>query len=460
MSHLKLAALVAAAVLAATAQAQIDLTQLRPEIRPVPAQQIERVNAASGLTDCFWAATISRETLNMVLPDSHAVYWLAQFRLPEGAQLRLEGRYPKARLMSFNSYDSQGAPVDRLNDVMTVPMPGSSNPFVPGASRADARRDYQVKLAERNLVAGVPIDEATREPSTLYLPRGADRHQLWYRVYLPDRGQDVRGGEPLPTPVLQMADGRELRGESLCRTVNVREGIVNDVGLRAEALRPLLNLRGPDIRSPYHPAQNPVEWGAFFNPTLSALALVAGTPQEGLRELVDPARRGGFYSTLDNSYMSTYVDRRHGALLVVQAQAPVTPRTLGGEPRMQDAQLRYWSICKYRSLADTAVDGCLADEEIPLDAQERFTVVLSSAADRPANARPECGIAWLDWGQAGDGIGNPDGGFLIMRQTLPAQDFKQSISATRKPGEERDLLGPFYPRTRYMSREAFERQGC
>lgn len=454
------ALLAAGAMFAAGATAQVDLTQLRPRIRPVPAGEIERVNRASGLTDCFWAATISPQTLNMILPDSHAVYWLAQFRLPEGARLALEGRYPHARHASFNSYDAQGAPVDRLNDTMVVPPPGSANPFQTGAARTTEPRDYVVHLTERALTAGVPVDEATREPSTLYLPQGAGRHQLWYRIYLPDREQGARGGVPLPAPVLTLADGRELRGEALCRAINVREGLVNDVGLPAESLKPLLDLRGPGIRSPYHPAQNPIEWGAFFNPTLSALALVVGTPQEGLRSLVDPARRGGFYSTLDNSYLSAYVDKRHGDVLVIEAEAPTTPRTAGGAAHMEAAQLRYWSICKYRSLADTAVDGCLADEEIPLDARRRYTVVVSAADQRPANARPECGVAWLDWGTAGDGVGNPDGGFLILRQMLPAPNFRQSVFAVSKPGTERATLGPFYPDARYTSRAAFERRGC
>jgi len=54
----------------------------------------------------------------------------------------------------------------------------------------------------------------------------------------------------------------------------------------------------------------------------------------------------------------------------------------------------------------------------------------------------------------------PDGGLLILRQTLPTPDFKQSIDATRKPGEEREVLGPFCPNARYTMREAFERHGC
>lgn len=449
----------------ASAQAQPDLTRLRPRVEPVPAEQIARVNARSGLTDCFWAATVSPDTLNILIPDSGVVYWLAQFQLPAGAALRFEGRYPHARHISFNSYDAAGMPVDRVNDLMLPAAPGATNPFLPGARRDGAQRGYTLRVAEREgLRAGQPLDETLREPGTLYVPRaeaGAGRHQLWYRIYVPDAGRDRKGGVPLPEPVLTTAAGHELRGEALCRTINVAESVANDVRVPAEALQPLLKMRGEQIRSPHHPAQNPPSWNAFFNAPLSALNLLIGTPQEALRQRMDVTRRGGFYSTLDNTYMSSYVDRRHGELLVLQGRAPRTPRTGQGQATMAaDAELRYWSLCKNRSLADTAVDACLYDEQVPVDRAQRYTIVVSTVADRPANARAECGVAWLDWGTAGDGIGNPDGGFLVFRHMLPHPDFKQSLFATRKLGDEREVLGPFHPESAYMSRAAFEQRGC
>lgn len=444
----------------AEVRAQPALGDLKPVRRPVPVAELERVGQASGLTDCFWAATISPTTFNQLLPDKHAVYWLAQFRLPAHARLSLEGVYPHARHASFNTYDASGAPVDRLNDRMISPDAGSTNPFLDGARRDAKERSYRLALAEREVIAGQAIDESTRPPSTLFIPRGADVQQLWYRIYLPDRGQGVRGGVPLPSAVLTQADGKQLRGDALCRAINIRESLVNDVGLDREVTKQLQSLSGPGVTSAYHPAQNPPRWFAFFNPALSVTGLLVGTPYESVRDTLDPTRRGGFYSTLDNSYLSTYIDRRHGPVLVLQARAPTTPATWDGERLMQSAQLRYWSICKYRSLADTAVDTCLADVDVPLDAQRRYAVVVSKPADRPANARPECGVAWMDWGEAGDGLGNTNGGFLILRQMMPATDFKQSVFSTRKPGEEREVMGPYFPESRYMSKTAFEAQGC
>src|SRR3712207_7096113 len=56
-----------------------------------------------------------------------------------------------------------------------------------------------------------------------------------------------------------------------------------------------------------------------------------------------------------------------------------------------------------------------------------YTIVVSQAADRPLNATVGCGIAWLDWGDRGDGAGRPDYGLLIMRNMLPADSFGQAI---------------------------------
>jgi hypothetical protein len=85
---------------------------------------------------------------------------------------------------------------------------------------------------------------------------------------------------------------------------------------------------------------------------------------------------------------------------------------------------------------------------------------MSTAAMRPANARKECGVAWLNWGAAGDGIGNSHGGFITYRQMLASPDYKQGIWATQKPGDERATLGEHYPAMHYEAKAAFEARGC
>ena len=124
MNKIRIAGLALLGILAAgqgPAQAQApDLSRLRPRVEPVSAEAIAKANAQSGLTNCFWAATVSPTTLNILIPDSGVVYWAAQFALPPGASLGLTGEYPHARYMSFASYDAAGQPIDSLNDQMNA----------------------------------------------------------------------------------------------------------------------------------------------------------------------------------------------------------------------------------------------------------------------------------------------------------------------------------------------------
>jgi hypothetical protein len=80
------------------------------------------------------------------------------------------------------------------------------------------------------------------------------------------------------------------------------------------------------------------------------------------------------------------------------------------------------------------------------------TYVISTPAERPANATSACGVNWLPWG--------PDArGLLILRNMLPAASFTQSIhNATL--GNEAATMGHYYPRSRYSTTAAFAALGC
>jgi hypothetical protein len=431
------------------------LAGLKPQVRPVSAAQ---AGAAAGTLphDCFWSAVIGAKQLNVLYPDEGALYWATQLRLPQGARLSFDGRFPRARYMSFNAYDAEGQPVDRLADVQLRPVGGGENPFAVGALRRQPKA-YRLQVEEADVVAGRPVDEAQCAPDTLYAPRSGVL-SLLYRVYLPDHGQDATGGAGLPRAQLTLADGHRLDGEALCRAVVQPEGAVRDLVVPGAPLKALFDTL-PN-RAAHAPAQPQPRWNAFFNPLLALSSVFLGTPFEPLRQQLDATRRGGFFGTLDNLYLSMYVDDRYGDLLVLRGQAPRTPHTEAGPARMPDAELRYWSLCKYRSLADTAVDACLHDEQVPLDAQGRFTIVVSTPEQRPANARAECGVAWLPWG-TGDGLGNPHGGFLLWRQMMPSAAFRpHSAFATQRPGDEAAVLGPYYPQPAYEARSVFEATGC
>lgn len=435
------------------------LRQAAPTVVPFSVEQIDGVHAGKGLTDCFWVGTLSPQTFNILSPDLAVGYWISQFKLPAGAKLELKGQYPRSRYMSFASYNPMGQPVDGLADDAIRPDAGSANPFLPGARRLSPQRNFTVAVQTRPMQAGVRVDEATRPVNTLFVPTDEPTYQVWMRIYAPDDGSGALGGVALPQPVMILADGSKVQGDALCRQFVVKEGAVRDFRASKEGNKAAFNI--PGAKAPFHPAQpGPVSWNGFFNPPLVVSNVLANTPFEGLRARMDTTRRSGFYGTLDNFYMTTYVDNRYGDALVIQAKAPRTPRTLKGSAVLDaKVDLRYWSICKGRSIHDGAVDACLHDEQVPQDANGRYTIVISSSDARPANARAECGVAWMPWG-VGDGIDNPHGGYLINRHMKPSAGFTKSLWSTKTPGDERMVLGEYYPEIKYQTKAAFEARGC
>ncbi|MEZ5645969.1 MAG: hypothetical protein R3E94_03010 [Burkholderiaceae bacterium] len=408
-------------------------------------------------SSCFWIGALTRRepALNILYPDADVTYWVSQFRLPPGARLRLSGEYPHARYIAFTAYNSMGSPTDGVNDQALQPEPGSTNPFVVGHDRGTAKRHYVLNILNQS----APADTQSRLANTLYARADESMIQLYYRVYVPDRGLNVAGGVGLPQAELVQADGSVLAGDALCQQLVVSTGAVRDRAMPRDKYQAMLKRPGVP---PTFPALPSPKWEVILNPalTLSKLTL-AGTPDGDQQRLqMDQTRRGGQYPTLDNRYMLMYIDRRLGPVLTLQAQLPTTPATRSGVGRMGDGQLRYWSLCFNRSLADTSVDDCLADEDVTLDAHRRYTILVSRPEDRPANARPECGVTWLNWGALGDGAGNRDGGFLMIRNMLPAPDFKQSIFDIQRITDEESALGPYYPKPVYQSKDAFEERGC
>jgi len=443
----------------AVAAVMARLRQAAPAVVPYSVEEIDRVHAGKGLTDCFWVGTLNPQTFNILSPDRAVTYWISQFKLPAGARLELKGQYPHARYMSFASYNPIGQPVDGLADDSIAPDAGSVNPFLPGAKRQARSRNYTVAVQTRPLEAGVRVDESKRPANTLFVPTDAATYQVWMRVYAADTGRNALGGVPLPKPVVTLADGSKVQGQALCSQYVVKEGAVKDYRATKEGNKAMFAI--PGAKAPYHPAQpGPVPWNSFFNPQYTVGNALINTLFAGLRTRMDATRRSGFYGTLDNFYMTTYVDNRYGDAMVIQGKAPRTPRTLKGNTTMNaNVDLRYWSFCKARSIADGAADSCLFDEQVPQTADSRYTIVVSTPETRPANATAKCGVAWMPWG-VGDGMDNPHGGYIIHRHMKPSNGFTQSLWSTKVPGDEKTVLGDYYPAVNYQAKTAFEARGC
>ena len=406
--------------------------------------------SAQKLSDCFWIGPYSSRRgpeFNSAFPDIGATYWTARYALPAGASLRIRGQFPHARYQSFHSYGAM-RPVDSINDLATAPDPGSTNPFLPGADRTAKRRSYTISVSNDP----PPIDQQLRAANTLYAGvAGRSDQELIYRVYVADKGRDWAGGVGLPEPELTLADGTVLCGADLCAAIGSTDNVLEPSRLPLETY---LALRDQPGKPPTFPADDPPTFGAFYNTAFSINCVYLDLCEP------NPVRSGGQYSNEDVAYVGAFLNRQFGPVLVLRGKLPTTLETYDREKRMGEGQLRYWSICQNESFATTAGAGCLYDEQVPIDADRRYTIVTSLSADRPKNASARCGVGFVPWPENGDGAGHPDDALLLIRNMLPSPSFHQAVQDTTVPGDERAIMGPYLPTATYMSTTQFEGLGC
>ncbi len=428
-----------------------------------PASQKQR--AKHELATCFWEGPISmkRPTTRgfdgryFNFPEESATYWMSRFSLPEGAKLVLQGRYPHARYISLNSY-SDAAPTDTLSDVAIEPKPGSGNPFVPGNRRDLHKRGWQVTV----------LDEprpAERAPNTLYArPAATDvgaAIEVFYRVYEPDRGFNrFLGGTKLPRPELHSSDGGVVRGQEACAAVNHpnREITVDTTPEEQwETARAT-----PPCDGETNPAYDPPRWERFFTYEFAALSVLTDCTEAGreARRADTPEPEGGNYSNRDSAYIYSHLAQEFGPVLVVTGKLPRTPQTRGGPTVMPRGEMRFWSLCTGESRVTTFTPDCLSDRQVLRRSGRHYTIAVSKRADRPANADRDCGVAWLDWGERGDGVGDSGYGLLIMRNMLVSPDFAHAIQRVDEAGTEPEAMGEYFPTAAYSSVEDFEARGC
>jgi hypothetical protein len=403
---------------------------------------------AQGIDEtCVLALTqFDPATINVAFPDDSAAYWLGAYQAAPGTRIRITGRFPHTRYMSFNVYDQAQRPLDALADVEIVPDAGAANPFLVDADRTAADRAYTV------FIDFGPIPEQ-RAPNTLYTGTGQDgapnvNGSFIYRTYIPDSGLAADGGVGLPTVTIEPAGATGPVAPSGCQNVTkptvsgLNEQIAEQEGFgSAGPLPPLFD-------------RNPPRWRKFTNLFASVADNLTdsdiGDPLFAAQRQLDLKERGGhggFLSTLHNAYLSAGLNKSHGPIVVTRLRAPTFPDTRDAAPLMPAGQLRYWSVCSNDPATQRFV-GCLNDDRVHLDADGFATFVVSTPANRPA-----CAENWLRWGPNARNV-------LIYRHMLPAPDFTESIqNATFE--DEAATMHDYFPVSRYFAtKAAAETAGC
>lgn len=381
-------------------------------------------------------------TTNVLAVDTNAVYWVTGYAAVPGARLRIEGEFPWSRFMGFNLYDAAGRPIEGLPDRGIAPRRGSTNPYRTGARRHAKRRGYRVFVE----FGPKPADPA---PNTLYAGDSLGG-TLWYRVYIPDSGRDEMGGVALPRVTVEPAGGgRALPGIDACRSLQLPFlQQVNDAIAAAPAVPPLSGTA--------YPGRNPPNWRLFVNLGRGAADILLDNEigEQFHAAALEAQNDGpGFFSSSSIAYVFAPTSRGFGDVLLLRGRAPGFADTRAGPRRMPPAQTRYWSICQYEP-ATQRVIACRPDDRIAVDRRGRFRVVISTAADRPRNARRRCGYSWLPWGPKTQGL-------VIYRQMLARRAFERAIARIPRPGAEREVMRGYYPRGRYLADTGtFESRGC
>lgn len=389
---------------------------------------------AAGLDQtCELTATrFDADTVNVLFPDSSAQYWTAGYRAVPGTHIRIDGIYPYSRYTSWNVYDPALRPFTHKADVDIAPDPGSQNPFLPGADR-------RTPLSQRRYTLYITFDAGFKPgPNTIYVDPSKNPSGVFtLRVYVPDRGKDVTGGVGVPRVTWQPNSEGAPGFFSPCTNAQKPSvSTVTDTYAKQD---------GPDSGPPF-PGRNPPVWHKFVNLCQSGddlffdNAVGDNLPDSGQRPC-ENFGSGGFLSNMDNAYVSTTISRGFGKVVVLRGKAPTWADTYPQARRMPSGeQLRYWSFCQNDPF-DQRYIGCLRDDQVKLDKDGFFTIVISRPSDRP-----KCAKNWIPWGPQPEGV-------IIYRHMLPAPAFSEAIQRASY-GSEQKTMGDYFPTPRYLTDSA------
>ncbi len=407
-------------------------------------------SASAATRPCLLTVEPTSDRENIIWPEITTTYESGEVPVLPGGYTEIRGEYPHARFFSLQTSGLNGKNVSGWADYQITPDAGSVNPFVPGANRQATHRGYTMRVVD------APVPASGPAPNTLYSTsadgsvRSAPLAALvTLRYYLPDQRTGRLAGVPAPTITLVTATGQRIPTPTC--TDNLGDPGYTSTIAATGPQTSVLPGTGPFL------AHRVPVWRKFVNAATGLFGAL--TDNDTLSDTIyTPLTKvtyqlpAGFFENIYNKYVATTISMDFGQVLTFRAKLPTTPRTFEGQPRMGSGQLRFWSICT-GVVATTTTYDCLVDKDISIDRNREFTLAISTAAARPANATARCGVAWLPAGPPGQSV-------VILRNMLPSSQFAQAIQNVQV-GREQAVMGPYYPVGRYYpTTTAFERLGC
>lgn len=409
-------------------------------------------------------------------PDTQSTYFLSRFALPAGATLTLRGPFPHARYFALSLYKAERGTFVSTGEGLVgkaiAPDPGSTNPFVVGNNRLAEPRDYTLSIEAQE----PPQDAGDRMPNTLYAGTDGGEIQMVMRIYLSDQGRDGAGWGPwasgtsqrgLPTLEGTLADGTTLAGEAASAAIGRPTKGGTSQPFTARQWEAMVTAKGndPALDPATAPARTLPRWEKYWSIPYSIVGSFK-TPEEQAKIPFAGAMDAG--GDAETQYMLVQLSRKFGPVFVTRGKLPSFPDTYAGAAGlglevMPEAQTQYFSIVSAEAAPSGQIVDGLIDMQIPVDKEGYYTIVYSRVEDRPANATPENGVAWIEWSPRGEGIEGPgnrtDFGMLMMRIMAPSADWAESPANVTKPGDEEKVMGAYYPKGEYTTKEAFEALG-
>ncbi len=408
-------------------------------------------------------------------PDMQSTYFIGRFAMPPGSRMTLRGRFPYARFFQFALYKFERETFVAIGESLRgpdfEPDPGSTNPFRVGADRLAEQRNYTVHI----LAEEAPKDAAQRAKNTLYVGRDGSDLEGVIRIYLADQDKDGAGWGPagesfagtgLPTYEATLADGTKLTVEQVVEQFGKPFSGATKQPMTVDQWAELVNSKDNDpmLTPEVAPARNPPQWEKYWT---NAYTLVGAfkPPAERAKIRYEGAMEGGG----EGPYLVIFLSRKFGPVYVLRGKMPIFPNTYAGNDDkglaiMPDAQTQYWSLVSCEAVPSGQVADGITDFQVPLDADRNYTIVVSRPEDRPKNATPENGVAWLKWSPRGEGINDsrnrPDFGMLIMRIMANNLNWNERPDKITKPGTGEAVMGPYFPKGYYTTKADFETNGA
>lgn len=340
--------------------------------------------------------------------------------------LRISGKFPHARFLSFNFGDiSSMDMVGSLTDYEIIPELGSQNPFQNEINRQTTDRDYTFWL----LPEGSNIDKE----NGFQIPENTNRFQMTIRVYGADQSQNALGGE---LPKIEAFKLSSLEAGKLeitdCPSHSSKSAEAQSGGM--------LNIIVRLFKRNYPPQEYD-----------------AG---KTIRFFRTPVPKGA--TEMNGAHIVSKLDTSHGDVAIIKVRVPQYPKTRDGRGVFkQDDEIRYMSICSYDSIIPIYFSlGCVFDEGMKIN-EESMAVVVFSSDDRIRQKTESLGLNFL-----------PMKGYrpwLMQRQFVPHKNFEGNFRdivpvATVDEKFSKDLaadnfVGAYAPTGGYCDQDAFLKLG-